>query len=50
MDELYSVLKEWGALLLILYKAKKIADYNELTRRLQKLLGYYYYYYYLYYY
>ena len=39
MEELYSVLKEWGALLLALYKAKKINGYNELSRRLQKLLG-----------
>ncbi len=38
MDELYTVLKEWGGLLLTLYKNLQTSEFHDLHRRLQKLL------------
>jgi hypothetical protein len=38
MDELYSVLKEWGVLLFTLYKNGKMTQFYDLNQRIQKLL------------
>jgi hypothetical protein len=40
MDELYTVLKEWGALLFTLYKNGNTAHFHDLNIRIQKLIEY----------